>query len=134
MWYMAPMNDAPIRAAGVLVYGPDGRILAFRRADTGGLGLPFGAVDPGETPQQAAQRECLEEAGHAVALLPQPPFIGPTPAGNPAAAFRAELTGEHRAPTHPEEGQAEWVSHAQLMAETDFAPYLAAMFAFFAAH
>jgi 8-oxo-dGTP diphosphatase len=34
--------------------------------------LPGGGVDPGESPEQGAMRECLEEAGLRVALDPDP--------------------------------------------------------------
>jgi 8-oxo-dGTP pyrophosphatase MutT (NUDIX family) len=58
--------------ARVILARPDDRVLLFRhllpapRAQEGWL-TPGGAIDPGETPAQAAARELAEETGH---LLP----------------------------------------------------------------
>ncbi|MEM6313154.1 MAG: NUDIX domain-containing protein, partial [Planctomycetota bacterium] len=46
----------------------DGRVLLQRRADTGEWGTVGGAVDPGETPAEAAVREAREETGLHVAI------------------------------------------------------------------
>ncbi|WP_338089573.1 NUDIX domain-containing protein [Nocardioides lijunqiniae] len=49
-------------AAGVLVR--NGRhVLLQKRGDDGSWGLPGGALNPGETLEQAARRELLEETG-----------------------------------------------------------------------
>lgn len=57
-----------VRASAVCVFGD--RLLCVRLRDpyTGVARLfpPGGAVEPGETPGQAAARETLEETGHAV--------------------------------------------------------------------
>lgn len=56
-----------IEAAGGLVYRPDGQILTmFRR---GMWDLPKGKIDPGESPEQAAIREVIEETGLQSATL-----------------------------------------------------------------
>lgn len=55
-----------IQAAGILIQAKDGRILFVRRsggADEGMWAFPGGHVEPGETPEQAALRETLEEIG-----------------------------------------------------------------------
>ena len=59
-------TSTEVSAGGVVVR--DGRVAVIvptRRAATGHkvLALPKGHVDPGETPEQAAQREVREEAG-----------------------------------------------------------------------
>jgi ADP-ribose pyrophosphatase YjhB (NUDIX family) len=46
-----------------LVRDAEGRILLMRRADDGRWGLPAGAVDPGESPAAAVEREVREETG-----------------------------------------------------------------------
>lgn len=51
---------------GVIVRDAQGRILLERRSDNGRFGLPGGGVDPGETWEQAAVREVLEETGLVV--------------------------------------------------------------------
>lgn len=55
-------------AAGVVFKAPDGRVLLLKRSDkeknfAGHWSLPGGGADPGETPEQAATRECREEIG-----------------------------------------------------------------------
>jgi mutator protein MutT len=51
----------------VAVVEDDGRFLIGRRAEGGPLAgyweFPGGKIHPGETPEQAAVRECLEETG-----------------------------------------------------------------------
>lgn len=56
----------PSEASGTIVL-VDGRLLMIWRhrfiTDTWGWEIPAGKVDPGETPEQAAARETLEETG-----------------------------------------------------------------------
>ena len=57
----------PRNAAGTLVRDPDrGVLLSWRHrfiTDTWGWEVPAGRVEAGETPEQGAARECLEETG-----------------------------------------------------------------------
>src|SRR5690242_2766065 len=46
-----------------IVRDEQGRVLLMRRADNGFWGFPAGAIDPGETPAQAVEREVREETG-----------------------------------------------------------------------
>lgn len=57
---------APRAVAGVLACNSSGDLLLVRRSDEGTWGLPGGGVEPGETWQGAAERECLEETGWTV--------------------------------------------------------------------
>lgn len=50
-------------AAGVIFRDPRGFVLMLNRADGSGWGWPGGGVEPGETHDQAARRECREEIG-----------------------------------------------------------------------
>ncbi|HEX7856534.1 MAG TPA: NUDIX domain-containing protein [Sphingobium sp.] len=53
-------------AARLLVIAPDGRLLLFRFTPDNGPAFwctPGGAVDPGESYEEAAQRELFEETG-----------------------------------------------------------------------
>ena len=49
-------------AAGI-VFHSNGRVLLLKRPD-GTWGFPAGGVEDGETPEQAARRELMEETGH----------------------------------------------------------------------
>lgn len=50
-------------AAGMAVFDEGGRLLLARHVDGGLWATPGGAVEPGESPQQAARRELREETG-----------------------------------------------------------------------
>lgn len=58
--------EQPVLAVGIVVFHDD-RVLLVRRAKAPSAGLwaiPGGRVELGETLQQAAERELLEETGH----------------------------------------------------------------------
>jgi hypothetical protein len=52
-----------LQAAGILFVDETGRILLCQRADNGAWAPPGGKLEQGETPEQAAVRECQEELG-----------------------------------------------------------------------
>jgi ADP-ribose pyrophosphatase YjhB (NUDIX family) len=54
---------------GVVVRGPDDRILLEKRADCGMWGLLGGRVDPGESVSATAVREVIEESGLHVEII-----------------------------------------------------------------
>lgn len=71
------------RAYGGVVIDEGGRVLL--RKPTGGFGgyswtFPKGGADPGESPEQAALREVLEETGYEAKIIAQLPadFVGTT--------------------------------------------------------
>jgi 8-oxo-dGTP diphosphatase len=70
-----PGRDYPDRPAAFVILEREGKIacvrVAFRR-DGRKIDLPGGGLDPGETPQAAAARECGEEAGLKVAVEGEP--------------------------------------------------------------
>jgi mutator protein MutT len=55
----------PIEAAGAAVFADDGRLVLLIKEnyDRRRWGFPGGAVEPGETPEQAVVRETREETG-----------------------------------------------------------------------
>lgn len=56
-------------AAGVVVIDGEGEILLQQRTDNGLWGLPGGALEPGESLEETAKRELMEETGlHALHL------------------------------------------------------------------
>ena len=67
----APGRGYPDRPAAFVVVEHEGAVAVVRVTFAGGggrLDLPGGGLDPGETAQDAAQRECGEEAGLAVVV------------------------------------------------------------------
>jgi uracil-DNA glycosylase family 4 len=58
-----------IRSSGAVVLAPAGKVLLLRRVDEGTWCLPKGRVEAGESLEDAAVREVLEETGLAVRLL-----------------------------------------------------------------
>jgi 8-oxo-dGTP pyrophosphatase MutT (NUDIX family) len=65
------VGHRPLILPGTHVYLLDemGRVLLMKRTDTGGWGLPGGFMEPGETLEEAARREVLEETGLTVGDL-----------------------------------------------------------------
>lgn len=55
--------------AAILITDPQGRLLLLCRADNGCWGIPGGAMEPGETLEDAARRETLEETGLKVGAM-----------------------------------------------------------------
>jgi 8-oxo-dGTP pyrophosphatase MutT (NUDIX family) len=55
--------------AAVLIFDEAGQVLLQRRADNGRWGVPGGAMEPGESFEDAARREAREETGLIVARL-----------------------------------------------------------------
>ncbi|CAM3098316.1 NUDIX hydrolase [Stackebrandtia soli] len=58
----------PLVTADVAVFDDAGRVLLIQRSDCGEWCMPGGAADVGETPSEAAIRECVEETGLRIAV------------------------------------------------------------------
>lgn len=65
-------HPAPILKACACLVDARGRLLVFDHPADGGMQLPKGTVEPGETPEDAVRRELLEESGIAFAGDLQP--------------------------------------------------------------
>lgn len=69
------------RASAVCVHA--GRLLTVALRDPATqlarLFVPGGAIEPGESPGEAAIRETFEETGYRVGLLPRPPVVARYP-------------------------------------------------------
>ena len=50
-------------ACGVFLFDDRDRVLLEQRSDDGGWCVPGGSMELGETPEEAAVRECMEETG-----------------------------------------------------------------------
>ena len=58
------MRRNPLEAAGAAIFAEDGSVLLMRENyDRRRWGFPGGALEPGETPDQAVVREVREETG-----------------------------------------------------------------------
>lgn len=114
-WRPAAPED-PVTAACVVVRREDGRVLVIHRRG-GGVGLPGGAVEPGEAPRLAAARELQEECGLQVAeaeltLL----YDGTTDSGRRVQTFLARTFSGAARPS--EEGEVAW-EDPQLLVGTE---------------
>jgi len=67
-WLRSKVGTGLVKApgAGVVVRDGAGRVLLVRRADDGSWGITGGWVSPGESVQDAAVREVMEETGWQV--------------------------------------------------------------------
>lgn len=113
----------PYVAAGVTIYRPDQGVLLLWRhrfiTDTWGWEIPAGAAEPGESVEDAARREVLEEAGWRVGALS--PLVRYHPMNGVSDqtfhlffATEAEYVSE---PTDPSESErVEWVPLDELRA------------------
>ena len=79
----------------------------FRRKNNGTYDIPKGRIDPGETPFQAAERECYEESGIVPVRIIAGPFID-----GPMATWLG-LTDEEEViiSENPETGEREHVNY-----------------------
>src|SRR3954469_5887776 len=115
---------APADAAGTVVHDPDrGVLLLYPHrfpTDPWGWGVPAGRVDEGETPQEAAAREALEETGWRPGPLREIGRYFPYN-GSSDGAFNLFVTGsaEHVGdPTDPSESErVEWLTWPTVRSE-----------------
>ena len=102
-------------AAGVIVVRDD-ELLALRRSDRDGVGLPCGHVEDGESPEVCALREAEEETGLVLALVPgAAAFVAVDPLGGKLVhTFLATVTGGALRGEVPGEGTPCWTTAAEL--------------------
>jgi 8-oxo-dGTP pyrophosphatase MutT (NUDIX family) len=118
------MDPAPsaqmARAAGVFArYG--GRILALKSTKRGSWGFPCGKIEPGETAEEAAVRECYEETGCDVRVV-GPPYVGRV--GNTGVEiFPVEIVSKDRSWDQPWKSEEGWASFVTPEALFEDSPY-----------
>jgi 8-oxo-dGTP diphosphatase len=120
-----PSADAlVVKAAGGLVWWTDGRVrrvAVIHRPKYKDWSLPKGKLEPGESWQQAAQREVLEETGCEVALSE---FAGPicyVVRRKPKIVlyWNMERVGECRFQPNKEVDRLEWLPRREALSRLD---------------
>jgi 8-oxo-dGTP pyrophosphatase MutT (NUDIX family) len=114
----------PQGAAGVVVTDPDRGVLLLWRhrfiTDTWGWEVPAGRIDPGETREEAAVREVIEETGWRPGPLEWLTTYHPLNGSADATfhLFRAEGAEHLGAPTDPDESErVEWLAWERVREE-----------------
>lgn len=140
--YMRDLRDVVgdrlllVPAVAAVVRDED-RILVVRKAEDGAWSLPAGAIDPGESPQDAVVRETAEETGldlasvRLVTVLGGEAFRTRYPNGDEVEFTICVFEGEVRSRTPVAvDGEAiafRWVEAARVASLLDL-PYPAALF------
>ena len=95
-------SDLPYRpCVGIMLFNDEGKVFVGRRIDqtVEGWQMPQGGIDKGETPQQAARRELLEEVGtdKAEFIGEMPDWVTyDLPAHLVGIAFRGKYKGQRQ--------------------------------------
>jgi 8-oxo-dGTP pyrophosphatase MutT (NUDIX family) len=102
-----------------------GRVLLVQHVE-GRWQMPGGAVDPGESPQEACARECLEEAGIVVRVGDvlgvfggdryRVTYANGDRIGFVAIVFAGELVGGEPHPDHEETQAVGWFTREEIAA------------------
>jgi 8-oxo-dGTP pyrophosphatase MutT (NUDIX family) len=111
-------------SVSVLPRDDQGRLLLVRLIDTGNWATIGGAVEPDESPGEAASREAMEEAGVTVRLGPILAVLGGSeyrvtyPNGDETAyvvtTFDATVIGGQPMPDHDETSEVAWFAASDL--------------------
>ncbi len=135
-----PPSSVEGQKAGVVAYRqePDGTyailIITARRQRDAWI-FPVGTVDPGETLEQAAARECMEESGYTVRTGPLLKALDLAHKNGPRrfSFFAAQVTGE--VDEYETDRRRRWVPLAQLVDTVSeaFAPVARAALAYLSA-
>lgn len=115
-------DSKPGISAGIVVH--DGRVLMVRRRVREGelmWQFPAGAIEAGETPEEAAVRETTEETGvtvEAVKLLGE--RVHPKTGRTMSYTACTLLAGEARVADAEELAEVAWVAHGEI---AEYVPY-----------
>jgi 8-oxo-dGTP pyrophosphatase MutT (NUDIX family) len=114
-----------VPSVAALVRDDAGRVLLVQHVE-GRWQLPGGAVDPGESPQEAAARECLEEAGVVVRIGEvlgvfggdryRVTYANGDELGFVPIVFAGELVGGELRPDHEETQAVGWFTTSEIAA------------------
>jgi ADP-ribose pyrophosphatase YjhB (NUDIX family) len=119
-------------AVSIFIWDDDGRLLLVRGADTGTWQMVGGAVEPDESPADAARREATEETGVEVRLtgirgvIGGPRFHHTYPNGDRvgfvSTMFDARVVAGEPRPDDDETTEVAWFEPAELEAGRRHAP------------
>jgi 8-oxo-dGTP pyrophosphatase MutT (NUDIX family) len=119
-------------AVSIFIWGDDGRLLLVRGSDTDTWQMVGGAIEPDESPQDAARREAAEEAGVEVRLTgirsvhggPQYHYTYPNGdrVGFVSTVFDARIVAGEPHPDGDETTEVAWLTRAELDAGERDAP------------
>lgn len=128
--YLAQIRDLVghqlllLPAVTVLPWDADGRLLLVRQANPGGWGTIGGAIEPDESPADAARREAREEAGIEVELAPtiraqggpefRVTYANGDEAGYVSIIYDATITGGTPEPDGDETLEVAWFAPSEL--------------------
>lgn len=116
-----PVEKGQLRGCGVIVM-QDGKILTGTRIERGGRGRicgPGGHIEDGETPEEAAKREAMEEFGITCQELTP---LGTLKDGTSAVFLCSEFTGTPKT-DEKEMTEAKWRTIEDLRGENLFTPF-----------
>lgn len=122
----------PIDASAVLIKRGDKFLGVSRKDDHTNIGLPSGKRDPGESFEQCAIRETLEETGYTIRLIDVQPFAMVDEDSNIyCRTFLAEIVNTPRQPLSPEETAIYGFFDKQDFIDGSFGSYNVKMFKHF---
>lgn len=116
-----PVEKGQLAGCGVIVM-QDGKILAGTRIERGGRGKicgPGGHIEEGETPEEAAKREAMEEFGITCENLTD---LGTLPNGTSAIFLCTEFSGTPKT-DEKEMTEPQWHTIEELQAAELYAPF-----------
>jgi 8-oxo-dGTP pyrophosphatase MutT (NUDIX family) len=107
-------DSAPPHCAGILFRAPGPQYLLVKRSDTGEWEQPGGHLEAGESPEEAAARECVEEIGGCPDGIRWIARTTTNPDGGDYTCFLQDVPGTFEPKLNDEHTEWQWVSPGAL--------------------